>query len=166
LGARFVFRQARGAIPSALRFLGVSGSVDAATVLEHGLGNGQALYRDVRDRTGLVQVLPPALPSVRPLFETAPGGGEPVVPAVALGPGARRSPALDRSEPPPALDPAPPPAPPARPPAPPPARPPAPPTPPARPQPAARGDLATARDRARERRRSPLAHALDPKDPT
>ena len=166
LGARFVFRQARGAIPSALRFLGVSGSVDAATVLEHGLGNGQALYRDVRDRTGLVQVLPPALPSVRPLFETAPGAGEPVVPAVALGPGARRPAALDRSELPPALDPAPPPAPPARPPAPPPARPPAPPTPPARPQPAARGDLATARDRARERRRSPLAHALDPKDPT
>jgi hypothetical protein len=72
LGARFVFNQARGAIGSALRFLGVAESVDAASTLEIGLGNGQALYRDVRDRVGLVQVLPPAVPAIRDAFETTP----------------------------------------------------------------------------------------------
>ena len=53
-----MFRQARRAIPAALRFLGVADSVDAAATLEQGLGTGQCLYRDVRDRVGLIQVLP------------------------------------------------------------------------------------------------------------
>jgi hypothetical protein len=76
LGSRFVFRQARQAIPAALRFLGVADSVDATTTLEHGLGNGQCLYRDVRERVGLIQVLPPALAEVEPAFDTGPGSAQ------------------------------------------------------------------------------------------
>jgi AAA-like domain len=76
LGARFVFRQARRAIPAALRFLGVADSVDAAVTLEQGLGTGICLYRDVRDRVGLVQILPPALADVDAVFNTAPGTGQ------------------------------------------------------------------------------------------
>src|SRR5262245_13153642 len=80
LGARFVFRQARRAIPASLRFLGVGDSVDAAVTLEQGLTTGVCLYRDVRDRVGLIQVLPPALPEVDAVFDTAPAatasGGE------------------------------------------------------------------------------------------
>ena len=72
LGSRFVFHQARSAIPAALRFLGVADSLDAAITLEHGLGSGLCLYRDVRDRVGLIQVLPPAAPGVASSFETAP----------------------------------------------------------------------------------------------
>ncbi|MGH9214305.1 MAG: ATP-binding protein, partial [Acidimicrobiales bacterium] len=72
LGARFVFRQARRAIPAALRFLGVADSVDAAVTLEQGLSTGICLYRDVRDRVGLVQILPPALAEVDVVFNTAP----------------------------------------------------------------------------------------------
>jgi hypothetical protein len=76
LGSRFVFRQARQAIPTALGFLGAADSADAAATLEHGLGNGQCLYRDVRERIGLIQVLPPALPEVVAAFETAPAAAE------------------------------------------------------------------------------------------
>src|SRR5918998_1309387 len=43
IGARFVFDQNLGAVPSALRFLGVRGSVDAAARLEGGLREGQCL---------------------------------------------------------------------------------------------------------------------------
>jgi hypothetical protein len=89
LGSRFVFRQARQAIPAALRFLGAAESVDAAATLEHGLGNGQCLYRDVRERIGLIQVLPPALPEVEPAFETAPAAREPAASgSQAMPPGA------------------------------------------------------------------------------
>ncbi len=72
LGSRFVFRQARQAIPAALEFLGIEDSADAAAVLEQELGSGQCLYRDVRDRVGLIRVLPPVLDTVLPAFETAP----------------------------------------------------------------------------------------------
>jgi hypothetical protein len=72
LGARFVFDQSHTAIPSALRFLGVRGSGDAEACLERGLREGQCLYRDVRDRVGLVQVLPPALDDLRTAFDTTP----------------------------------------------------------------------------------------------
>ena len=72
LGARVVFNQSRGAIDAALRFLGVNGSVDAAATLEAGLGEGQCLYRDVRGRTGLVQVTEPAMPQLRAAFDTTP----------------------------------------------------------------------------------------------
>ena len=75
LGSRFVFRQARQAIPAALRFLGIEDSSDAAAVLEQDLGSGQCLYRDVRERVGLIHVLPPALDTVLPVFDTAPPSG-------------------------------------------------------------------------------------------
>lgn len=73
LGSRFVFRQARQAIPAALRFLGVDDNADAAGVLEQELSSGQCLYRDVRDRVGLIQIVPPVLEAVAGAFETAPG---------------------------------------------------------------------------------------------
>jgi hypothetical protein len=72
LGSRFVFRQARSAIPASLRFLGVPDSADAAATIEHGLDSGQCLYRDVRERVGLIQVLPPVLPQLEEAFDTAP----------------------------------------------------------------------------------------------
>jgi hypothetical protein len=92
LGARFVFRQARRAIPASLRFLGVTDSVDAAVTLEQGLDTGICLYRDVRDRVGLIQILPPALAEVDAVFNTAPTA--PVSDAVG-GPGGRARAALD-----------------------------------------------------------------------
>jgi hypothetical protein len=72
LGSRFVFRQAHRAIPAALRFLGVTDSVDAAVTLEQGLATGVCLYRDVRDRVGLIQILPPTVPEVDHAFNTSP----------------------------------------------------------------------------------------------
>lgn len=75
LGSRFVFRQARQAIPAALRFLGTDDSADAAATLESGLDTGQCLYRDVRDRIGLIQVLPPAVREIEDAMNTAPGAG-------------------------------------------------------------------------------------------
>jgi AAA-like domain len=74
LGARFVFAHAHAAIGSALRFLGVKDSRDARATLEAGLGEGQCLYRDVRGRVGLVQVVEPVLPGLRAAFDTTPGG--------------------------------------------------------------------------------------------
>jgi AAA domain-containing protein len=144
LGPRFVFSQARGAIPSALRFLGVAESVDAAATLEMGLGNGQALCRDVRDRVGLMQVLPPTLPAIRDAFETTPTEHVTVelvdTPMGALDdpqPTPARSSPVDDSQAIPAL-------------------PPLPPGPP---------DLDAARRRARRRRRSPIAEVLDGQGP-
>src|SRR4029453_13828188 len=68
LGSRFVFRQARQAIPAALDLLGAAQSTDAAQTLEQGLGNGQCLYRDVRERIGLIQIMPPTLPEIDAVF--------------------------------------------------------------------------------------------------
>jgi AAA-like domain len=72
LCARFLFDQAHAAIPAALRFLGVKGSVDAVATLEQGLREGQCLYRDVRGRVGLVQVVEPVLPELRAALDTTP----------------------------------------------------------------------------------------------
>jgi len=77
LGSRFVFRQARQAIPTALRFLGTPDSADAAATLEGGLDTGTCLYRDVRDRVGLIQVLPPALAEVEEAMNTSPSSARP-----------------------------------------------------------------------------------------
>jgi AAA-like domain len=74
LGARFVFAHAHAAIGSAMRFLGVKGSTDAEATLEAGLGEGQCLYRDVRGRVGLVQVTAPVLAELRGAFDTTPSG--------------------------------------------------------------------------------------------
>ena len=87
LGSRFVFRQARQAIPAALDFLGAAPGADAAQTLEQGLGNGQCLYRDVRERIGLIQIMPPLLPGLLDAFETAPP---------AAGAGSDDPPALGR----------------------------------------------------------------------
>jgi len=80
-GSRLVFRQAPGAIGAALALLGMADSDDAAAVLRRGLGTGQCLFRDVRDRTGLVQVLEPVLPELRQAFDTTPGPPAPVTSA-------------------------------------------------------------------------------------
>jgi hypothetical protein len=72
LGPRFVFRQARAAIPAALRLLGVADSADARDALEQGLSEGQCLYRDVRERVGLIQVLPPPAAHLEHAFDTSP----------------------------------------------------------------------------------------------
>jgi hypothetical protein len=97
LGSRFVFRQARQAIPAALQFLGIDDSVDAAAVLEQDMGSGQCLYRDVRDRVGLIQVLPPPLNDVASVFDTTPSAQAAVATAV---------PALPPTEPVSVLEPA------------------------------------------------------------
>ena len=76
LGSRFVFRQARQAVPAALRFLGAPDSLDAAATLDAGLETGQCLYRDVRDRVGLILVLPPVLTDVEEAMNTAPPSAE------------------------------------------------------------------------------------------
>lgn len=152
LGARFVFDQSLGAIPSALRFLGVRGSVDAGARLEGGLREGHCLYRDVRDRVGLLQVLPPALAELHAAFNTTPGtrpadrpardAATPrprpqLLPPAAAGPPADTPrPVTDHDRPPVSA-----------------ARPPATPG-------AHRSAAADARARARRRRRSPLAQAL------
>jgi hypothetical protein len=72
VGSRFVFRQSPGAVQAACEFLGASDSVEAAHVLGHGLGTGQCLYRDVRDRIGLIQVLEPMIDELREAFDTTP----------------------------------------------------------------------------------------------
>lgn len=95
IGPRFVFRQDRGAIGPALRFLGADGSSEAADVLEHGLRTGQCLYRDVRDRIGLVQVLEPMLDGLGDAFDTTPAARQPGAPTAQTD--AARSLRTDRS---------------------------------------------------------------------
>jgi hypothetical protein len=160
LGSRFVFRQARQAIPAALGFLGAPDSADAAATLDAGMGSGQCLYRDVRERVSLIQVLPPALPEVEDAFETRPGAS-PGAAAVEADDADHADDANDAEElpvlavlpEPEALGPVP---------MPPPPRPLPSPPPPAPAAPAAEDAESpdAARGRARRRRRSPLAKAL------
>jgi hypothetical protein len=114
VGSRFVFRQSRGAVDPALRFLGVSGSEEAEHVLAQGLGTGQCLYRDVRDRVGLIQVLEPVLDELRVAFDTTPQS-DPVAQGAArtaaralragtTGTGVDDPPPLPAPAPPPVLD--------------------------------------------------------------
>jgi AAA domain-containing protein len=72
LGSRFVFDQARRAVPAALELLGATGNDAAAVQLETGLDTGQCLFRDVRGRLGVVQILPPALAHLDDGFDTSP----------------------------------------------------------------------------------------------
>jgi hypothetical protein len=88
LGTRLVFRQAHGAIAAALDFLGVTGSEEAHAVLDRGLAAGQCLFRDVRDRIGLVQILEPVVPGLVEAFDTTPRS---VAPAAQPPPGVRPS---------------------------------------------------------------------------
>src|SRR5439155_24712590 len=72
LGNRFGFRQSRGAGAAALRFLGVEPEEELVQMVESGLEEGQCLFRDVRDRVGLIQVLEAMTPELRDAFETNP----------------------------------------------------------------------------------------------
>lgn len=72
LGPRFVFRQAPGAIGGATEFLGITGSDDATDLLHRGLPTGHCLYRDVRDRVGLIEILPPVIEAARTAADTTP----------------------------------------------------------------------------------------------
>ncbi|HEX6419037.1 MAG TPA: ATP-binding protein [Acidimicrobiales bacterium] len=156
LGSRFVFRQARQAVPAALRFLGIDDSLDAAAVLED-MTSGQCLYRDVRDRVGLIQVLPPALSELEPVFDTTPTAQVAATGALVARAGEQAEldagsvVELDRAEGEgegegttiaPAVEPATPPV-----------------TAPA-PAPAVEPGVVEARSRARRRRRTPVAEAL------
>lgn len=98
VGSRLVFRQAPGAVSAALGLLGMADSDDAAAVLGRGLGTGQCLFRDVRDRTGLVQVLPPVLAELRRAFDTTPGAAPPLLttamPSPEAAPGQGGDPSL------------------------------------------------------------------------
>ncbi|MGI8873361.1 MAG: ATP-binding protein [Egibacteraceae bacterium] len=75
LGSRFVFRQDAGAVPAAVRFLGIESSPAVTELLdggsEAGLQSGQCLYRDGRGRVGHILVLP-AGPQLDAAFNTNP----------------------------------------------------------------------------------------------
>ncbi|MEX0657689.1 MAG: ATP-binding protein, partial [Egibacteraceae bacterium] len=84
LGSRFVFRQDPGAVPAALRFLGIDGDSAAGELLTHAQ-SGQALFRDGDGRVGFIQVLP-ADPDLHAAFDTNPSAG-PRVQASGEAPG-------------------------------------------------------------------------------
>ncbi len=68
-----LFRQPRGAAAAALAFAGLDADEDLAQLLETGLGEGQCLFRDVRDRIGLVGILDAGDPAVAAALDTTPG---------------------------------------------------------------------------------------------
>ncbi len=72
LGSRFVFRQDPGAVPAALRFLGVDG--ERARELSPTRSPDRRFFRDGDGRIGFVQVLP-AAPALHAAFDTTPGRG-------------------------------------------------------------------------------------------
>lgn len=72
---RLVFRQSKASARRALEFLGADAGEAAAALVESGLETGQCLFRDVRGRTGLIQVLPAPLPEVAAAFDTNPLAG-------------------------------------------------------------------------------------------
>ena len=72
LGMRALFRQSRGAAAAALEFVGLPATDSMVELVTGELGTGQCLLRDVADRVGLVQVLPPADPAIRAALDTTP----------------------------------------------------------------------------------------------
>ena len=72
LGMRVLFRQSRGAAAAALEFMGLPATDSMVELVSSELGTGQCLLRDVAERVGLVQVLPPADPAVRAALDTTP----------------------------------------------------------------------------------------------
>ena len=74
LGPRFVFDQGPGGVPSALRLLGLAGSTDALHELAGGLESGECLYRDVRGRVGLIGIRTAVDAEIAAAFNTKPGG--------------------------------------------------------------------------------------------
>jgi hypothetical protein len=88
LGSRLVFSQAQGAIPAALRFLGVADSTEAANVLDRRLRPGQCLLRDARDRIGLIEITEPVFRELRTAFDTTPGAKPPMAAPPSVTPAA------------------------------------------------------------------------------
>ena len=76
LGNRMVFRQSQAAARLALEFLGLEPSESTVQLLEMSLEEGQCLYRDVRDRIGLVQVLPAPFADLHDAFDTNPDSAD------------------------------------------------------------------------------------------
>ena len=73
LGSRLVFRQSHDSAAAALRFAGIDEREPGAVELVTGhLGEGRCLLRDVRDRLGLVQMLPAPGADLREAFNTRP----------------------------------------------------------------------------------------------
>ena len=72
LGARMVFRQARGAAEAALRFLEMDDDEGSIELITERLGTGQCLLRDLHGRLGLVQVLDAPTDRLREAFSTRP----------------------------------------------------------------------------------------------
>lgn len=68
---RLVFRQARASARRSLDFLGVDETEGAVALLEQ-VGTGQCLFRDVRGRTGLVQILDAPTAELAAAFNTTP----------------------------------------------------------------------------------------------
>lgn len=71
LANRFVFRHAKGRADSALRFMSMDPSEGAVQLLQTA-SEGRCLYRDVRGRTGYIQILPAADAELRAAFDTNP----------------------------------------------------------------------------------------------
>jgi len=70
---RMVFRQARKSAYRSLDFLGLDGTEEGVSFIQS-LETGQCLFRDVRDRTGLIEVLD-ASPELAEAFNTTPTTG-------------------------------------------------------------------------------------------
>ncbi len=68
---RLVFRQARASARKSLDFLGIDVTEGAVAFLE-GAATGQCLFRDVRGRTGLVQILDAPTAELAAAFNTTP----------------------------------------------------------------------------------------------
>jgi hypothetical protein len=76
LGSRFAFRQdSRAAAAKAAEFVGLQASADQLEELQH-LDPGQALYRDLRGRVALIQVIEALDDQLHLAFDTHPGGDE------------------------------------------------------------------------------------------
>lgn len=76
---RLVFRQARASARRSLEFLGVDTTEGAVALLEQA-ATGQCLFRDVRGRTGLVQILDAPTPELAAAFNTTPDAPTPEPP--------------------------------------------------------------------------------------
>ena len=79
---KMVFRQAGKATVDALGMLGLPPSADRIELVERHLSRGRCIFRDVRGRTALVQVLPAIDPGLAKVILTTPGD-EAVVPSGA-----------------------------------------------------------------------------------
>ncbi len=93
LGSRLVFRQSHAAAGLALEFLGMEPTEATVQLLELSVRTGQCLYRDVRDRIGLIEVLPAPFPELAAAFDTNPEAARPAPARRRPPPAGRRAPA-------------------------------------------------------------------------